>query len=391
MSCSTERASLMDLVPDQFLFLENPLPTHGIVSITNRCNLACPYCFHSQSNEDMTLETMEMTIRYLLSNAAIANKKATVSFFGGEPLLKFNDIIYPIVKKYGDALNWTITTNGTLLTTHIIDFCKENNIEILLSIDGCKIVQDNQRPLQNGESSFDKLKDIIPYLLLKMPNTTFRSTITRFSLPYLKESIEIAEKLGFKRVTLVPNLFEEWQPEDYYLWERFIDDEAIKIMQHLSWGEPFNYLLTNLTTGVKALKEQEYNQILRLPNEGCGMGNYGIGVSVDGSLHPCQEDNGLNTKNSVGNIYSGIDINLLRQYGEKVYNQWLNFIETIDNLPGSTNFKLFYANNYCANRIKESLAANITQTYYIRALHRACARLYAHYHHSLHPIANCIF
>ena len=23
------------------------LPTHGIMSITNRCNLACPYCFHT--------------------------------------------------------------------------------------------------------------------------------------------------------------------------------------------------------------------------------------------------------------------------------------------------------------------------------------------------------
>lgn len=391
MDCSAKRTSLKELIPEQFSYIENPTPTHGIVSITNRCNLACPYCFHTQSKTDMTLETMEMTVRYLLSNAAIANKKASISFFGGEPLLRFDDIIYPIVKKYKNALNWTITTNGTLLTTSIIDFCKENNIEILLSIDGCKEVQDNQRPMQNGESSFDKLKNIIPYLLLKMPNTTFRSTITRSSLPYLKENIETARKFGFKKITLVPNLFEEWQPQDYYLWETFIDDEAIKIMQHLAWEEPFEYLLTNLTSGVKALKAQEYNQVLKFPNEGCGMGNYGIGISVDGSLHPCQEDNGQNEYQKIGDIYQGINSELHKQYCENIYNNWLIYIETIDALMGSTNFKLFYVNSYCANRVKENLAANITQTHYMRALHKACSRLYAHYHHSLHPIANRIF
>lgn len=391
MNCDTERASLKELIPEQLFCVQDPLPTHGIVSITNRCNLACPYCFHQQSDCDMTLETMEMTIRYLLSNAARANRKASVSFFGGEPLLRFHDIIYPIVTKYGDAIEWSITTNGTLLTEQIIDFCKDFNIVILLSIDGCKNVQDIQRPLKDGNSSFDKLKNIIPYLLLKMPDTIFRSTITKFSLPHLKESVEVAKNFGFRRITLVPNLFEEWSSEDFYTWERFIDDEAIRLMQCLIWEEPFEYLLTNLTSGVSDLKIQEYNQVLKLPCEGCGMGNYGIGVSPDGSLHPCQEENGLNSINSIGNIYTGIDLEKHYDYHANVNSQWLKFIETIDNLPGSTNFKLFYANAYCSTRLKEGLAANITQTHYMRALHKACARLYAHYHHSLHPIANIIF
>ena len=391
MECVVNKTSLKELLPKEFPYISDPLPTHGIVSITNRCNLSCPYCFHSQSDYDMTLETMEHTIRYLLSNAAITNKKASVSFFGGEPLLRFYEIIYPIVTKYQDAVEWTMTTNGTLLTEQIIDFCKDNNIQILLSIDGCKNVQDIQRPMKSQESSFDKLKNIIPYLLLKLPNTTFRSTITKFSLPYLAENIKTAQKFGFKQITLIPNLFEEWGTEDYRLWERFIDDEAIHIMQCLAWEEPFGYLLTNLTNGVKELKYQEYNQILKLPIEGCGMGNYGIGISPDGSLHPCQEDNGLNIVNSIGDIYKGIDKELHLEYSKKIYDKWLEFIETIDELPGSTNFKLFYANSYCSNRLREGYAANNTQTYYLRALHRACSRLYAHYHHSLHPIANLIF
>lgn len=46
MNCDTERASLKELIPEQLFCVQDPLPTHGIVSITNRCNLACPYCFH---------------------------------------------------------------------------------------------------------------------------------------------------------------------------------------------------------------------------------------------------------------------------------------------------------------------------------------------------------
>jgi sulfatase maturation enzyme AslB (radical SAM superfamily) len=66
MSCS-----IFELPLAEFSYNTNmALPTHGIMSITNRCNLSCPYCFHTQSEKDMTLETADMAIRYILSNAA---------------------------------------------------------------------------------------------------------------------------------------------------------------------------------------------------------------------------------------------------------------------------------------------------------------------------------
>ena len=90
----------------------------------------------------MSLETAEMAARYLLSHAAQSKKKPSISFFGGEPLLRFDDIIRPLVKKYGDSFGWSITTNGNLLNQTTIDFCVKHNIKILLSIDGCKEVQE---------------------------------------------------------------------------------------------------------------------------------------------------------------------------------------------------------------------------------------------------------
>jgi MoaA/NifB/PqqE/SkfB family radical SAM enzyme len=141
--------------------------------------------------------------------------------------------------------------------------------------------------MKNGENGYNKIANIIPYLLLKMPNTVCRATLTRFSLNYLEELISLVVNFKFKYVTLVPNLFECWLPEDYYKWENFIDKEAIKLMKNISHGEAFDYILTNLTEGVKLLDFQEKQEILESPLSRCGMGMCGIGVSPDGSLHPC--------------------------------------------------------------------------------------------------------
>ncbi|MBE6148314.1 MAG: radical SAM protein [Firmicutes bacterium] len=365
----------------------NLLPIHGILSVTNRCNLNCSYCFHKQNEIDINFYTADMAIKYIISNATIQKVKPNISFFGGEPLLLFDEIIKPLINKYKDSINWTITTNGTLLTENIIDFFTDNNVSILLSMDGCKKVQDNQRPMKNGESCFDKLKNIIPYLLLKQPNTIFRSTISRYSLDFLEENINTAKNFGFKYITLVPNLFEEWQPEDFYKWEQFIDNESIKIMQKISWEEPFDYILTNLKDGIQGIYKSNQNNYLKNPIDACGMGFKGIGISPNGKLHPCQEENGVDDINIIGDIYYGIDKKLHEQYCKDIYNKWLEYIEKIDNIIGSSNFKLFYGNHVCNTRLKDGFAFNNTQTYYLRALHRACSRLYYNFNLSLNPRA----
>ena len=43
-------------------------PTSMLLSLTNRCNLSCEYCFVQQNSQDMTLETAEKAISILLSN-----------------------------------------------------------------------------------------------------------------------------------------------------------------------------------------------------------------------------------------------------------------------------------------------------------------------------------
>lgn len=116
-------------------------PTNAVVSLTNQCNNACPYCFVDFNPMRMGFETAEKIIAFLKENCS-DGEIPTFVFFGGEPLLEFEGIIKPLIEKYGESVKWSITTNGTLLTEEIIDFFSDNKVSILLSMDGNKQIQD---------------------------------------------------------------------------------------------------------------------------------------------------------------------------------------------------------------------------------------------------------
>lgn len=386
--------SLLELLPGteyQYDAKIMSFPTTGIVSVTNRCNLACPYCFNKQNGVDMDFETADMTARFLLANAAITKRKPTFNFFGGEPLLKFDDIIVPLVNKYNDAFSWGMTTNGTLLDEGIVDWLYKHHIQLLLSVDGCKQIQDKQRPMHNGKSSFDILAKILPYLLIYYPDITFRSTLTRDSLYFLDESIETIENFRFSNFTLIPNLFELWQHNDYLLWKNFIDKQAIKIMRYLSLQQPLKTRCNNLITGVREIELLNTNGQLKSPLTGCGMGIIGVGVSPDGHLHACQEENSLNSQDAIGDIITGIDVKKQEAYCHNLYNNWIDYIKKVDQLDTSPNFKLYYANSYCSTRLKDGFACNTTQTAFLKGIHQSATRLYLNYHLTLNPYAQQLF
>lgn len=55
-------------------------------------------------------------------------------------MLNYEGVVKPLVEKYRNNCNWSITTNGILLTEEVIDFFAENNVSVLLSMDGIKEV-----------------------------------------------------------------------------------------------------------------------------------------------------------------------------------------------------------------------------------------------------------
>ena len=194
-------------------------PINVCLNLTDSCNLACKYCFVQQKPHFMTLDTAKKAVEWLVKNLkkreelGKKNERIHITFFGGEPMLLYDEIIVPLVlyieENYPKKFYFSITTNGTLLNEERIKFFNEHNIGLLLSIDGAKTTQDFNRPQRNGEGSFDLIEKNIPYILKYKPNTTFRSTLYQPTVKYLFENYKYDEKAGFKNVFFCPNAREE--------------------------------------------------------------------------------------------------------------------------------------------------------------------------------------
>lgn len=155
-----------------------------ILGVTEECNLRCKYCSYSgiypfsrtHSDQYMSFETSKKAISYYLDLIIKGIKynpirKPVIGFYGGEPLLNFNLIkksVEFIKEKYGEKFNktieYTITTNGTLLSETKLKWLIKNNFTIYLSLDGSEKNQDRNRVYKDGSKTFKDIEKNLNYL-----------------------------------------------------------------------------------------------------------------------------------------------------------------------------------------------------------------------------------
>ncbi len=329
---------------EEYKYLSNIM-----LCVTDACNLACKYCFVEQHPNYMSLQTAKDAVDWVWNNYLkkkklkpnIKDYKCSINFFGGEPMLLFDQVIRPLIeyvkeKKYN--IQWGMTTNGTLLNEEKIKYLHDNKIGLLLSIDGFKFTQDYNRPSQNGESSFDKVFQNIPYLLKYYPNLTFRSTIYEDTVEHCFENYLFAEKMGFKSYFCVPDvLTKEWSQEKLEILEEQIHKIfEYRFLQYSNNIKPMFFSrekddFKNIKNFIINKEKKQIDPIIR-----CGLGT-GLGaIGYDGNIYGCQEYTCQGNKNifCIGNIYqNGIDetkhSNLLTMYYNN-YNK-LSFNDICNN------------------------------------------------------------
>jgi uncharacterized protein len=155
-----------------------------ILELTARCNQRCKYCSfsgrysynRSHEKKDMTITTAKKAINFFIDRCNGDNEeiKPAITFYGGEPLLRF-DLIKDIVKmvKSKEMFKksfFSFTTNGTLLTGEIIDYLVENEISLLISLDGPKAIHDKYRVFPDGSGTFDKVLKNLEQIKRSSPN-----------------------------------------------------------------------------------------------------------------------------------------------------------------------------------------------------------------------------
>lgn len=161
-----------------------PLPsiTTAYFVLSEDCNMACSYCFlgnakkHFCGNSKMSLETAQKSFDFFINqtlNSGVDDGVARqIVFYGGEPLIGFNTLKY-IIYLYNEYkksskihfdIEFSIVTNGTLITSEIARYLGENCISVSLSLDGPTKTANENRLFKNGNPAFDSIISAIDVL-----------------------------------------------------------------------------------------------------------------------------------------------------------------------------------------------------------------------------------
>lgn len=328
-SCTCENTDSHLWTTEEYQQLRKETPIQSaIVNITDACNLRCPYCFTEQNKSVITLETLQQVVRFLFDEfqRTGGGYHPNIAFFGGEPMLHFDDLIVPFVRWCEDnayvreGLTFNITSNGTLYNEQRLRFMYGHRIVPLLSIDGAKPTQDNQRPAAGGKSSFDLVEPNLPFILRFFPDTTFRSTLEPWNADKIIENYMFARNTGFKHYFITPNIFSKWSAEDAQTAFAQLAGVTMIFYEDLK----ANNVPCVPDFFVKDLKSVGENPtpVLKKFVKRCGLGTVSMGVGCDGKINGCQEHNTYHhdTIFDIGNIWTGIDperhIALLNAYAE---------------------------------------------------------------------------
>lgn len=166
-----------------------------VLQSSSLCNLNCRYCYvpGRMAAEKMNNETLDAAFR--LTVGAEDRRKITHEFLwhAGEPLAVGLPFIRNAVERCVDIaladtrFQFTLQTNGVLVTPQWAHFLKEWNFGVGISIDGPHFLHDANRRNWANEPTHDKARRGLDILLNEGCNTSVLAVLTKDSLDYPDE------------------------------------------------------------------------------------------------------------------------------------------------------------------------------------------------------------
>ncbi len=299
---------------------DQPFPLQTVVmNVTNQCNLSCSYCYEYGEDRIATPEgktrfmsegTARQTVDFLLDQSP-GRRVVHLTFFGGETLLNFKVVKSTIeyargrAAEMGKYIDFSMTTNATMLTSEIINFLAENNVGVTVSIDGPKESNDRFRVFHNGRGSYDviapKIKELIK--VHRSRPIGARVTLTAQVVDVKKIFRHLTDEMGFDEVGFAPVTT---SPVRLYAIGNRGLDHVLDQFTELA-NEYRDYAVENRHHGFSNVSDtlQELHQGVSKAYP-CGAGLGLLGVSPSGDIGLCHRfvDSAAG---KLGHIETGID------------------------------------------------------------------------------------
>lgn len=293
--------------------------TSLVVNVANKCNLHCTYCYEPDGAKygpapvQMDWETARASVDFLFRKSG-GSKDVNLIFFGGEALLNF-PLMRRVVAYAGDKaaaedkrVDFSLTTNGTLLTDEVIDFFQAHRFGVTVSIDGPKDLHDKRRIFRNARGaqvgSYEMLR---PRLGRLFERYTARPVVARVTVA--KDAVDVVRtyehltdlgffEVGFSPVTASPGSDYGLEPADLRdLLNQFRTLGGLYVERALDGRytgfSNLSTLLTDIHVGTNKL----------FP---CGAGLGLLDVDGNGDVYLCHRFPGTEEQ-KYGNVQDGLD------------------------------------------------------------------------------------
>lgn len=295
-----------------------------ILNVNTGCNLACTYCYKEDlttpaKGQKMAFDTARAAFELLLKQAA-GRDRVNVVFFGGEPLSNMalirEVVAYaePRAAELGKTVDFSLTTNATLLSTDMVDWFNAHRFALTVSMDGPKILHDANRKTVGGKGTYDLVARNVRMLLARYTARPVgvRVTLTRGVTDVIGIHDHLKNDLGFAEVGFGPATsgpIAVFNLDEAALKQVFEDMKTLgrRYTEAACRGENIGFsnmhqLLTDIAQGTKKA----------VP---CGAGLGMLAVDRAGDLHLCHRFVGSNQP-TYGNVAGGIDVPKLAAFIE---------------------------------------------------------------------------
>lgn len=320
LSLNTEYNSIEDLK------WANSEPRTLNLLVSQDCNLKCGYCYanhgtYRSETKLMNFDTAKKCIDKLLSK----DYDNTIIFFGGEPLLNFSLLkkidSYLTIKNL--AVKYTSITNGTIMNDEIQTFIDDKFLNLWISLDGPKDINDGQR-FGSVKSVHDRVVETIDRLQTRKYPLIIKSIVTKKSVNNLIEIVEHISALNIDSLDLKPvkDVSSESEffmsDEDYAIYVKKLSDVLVHNINKLANGERIKLIsyifpvLNQMITKTRMIY-------------GCAAGRELMTITADGDVYPCEKYVGLDEFH-MGNVHDddfpGEKFNSIREtfYKINIYN-----------------------------------------------------------------------
>lgn len=274
------------------------------VVFSNKCNLTCKYCYVKDSQLIFPKEKLVDLLKFIDNLEKDSNFSITI--FGGEPLINKN-LLKNFITIINNKYPIQIITNGTLLDDDFIKFCKNYLVTFNVSLDGCENCHNLNRVYKNGDGSFLQTYNAIKRLqkLYNYSKENFIGTavITPNNYHYLLDNIKFLKEEKFS-INFSFDYYSDWSKIDLNEYKKLIFSAADYYIQNIKELPYIGFFYLS------------YLSFLSTKNKSCcSSGERKITIAPDLKLYPCPSY--INTNESIGDLYNGIDSNKLQNFLSK--------------------------------------------------------------------------